>query len=122
MPWEEARKQSTPEELAKPGTIFQEQYCVRGRKAAPVPMPEQVGGRALCRGCRLALLWFFMNRGSVLPRAGGGCRARSHRSCQAVPEPHAARLYREQRTHQERSMGERRLREDRAARNTGKSS
>ena len=54
---EEAREQSTPEELAKLEMIFKEQYCGRGRKPAFVPIPEQVGGGALCGGA-VAWLWF----------------------------------------------------------------
>lgn len=70
-------------------------------------------------GCGLA----FCEEGSVLQRAGGLCQGRSHsrsqRRCQAGPEPLAAASY--PRT-KESSMGDQGLREDRAARNAGKSS
>lgn len=59
----------------------------------------------------------FEKQGSVLQPA----RARSHRSCQPVPEPHTGSTHTPNKG-ETRTMGEEGLHEDRAARKAGKSS
>lgn len=65
--------------------------AVEGAESQPLcQSPSRWEAAASWRGFCLALAWLSVKHGSVLRRARGRCRARSHRSCQAVPEPHTA--------------------------------
>lgn len=94
--------------------------AVEGAESQPLcQSPSRWEAASWWRGFCLAVVYLSVKHGSVLGRARGRCRARSHRACQAA---HCRRSYPEQRRDQERSMGDEGLREDTAARKAGKSS